>query len=157
MASVTVGYSDSEDRVWVRLVDAHVELRVWLTRRTVAGLIERLGKFLESSLVELAPLITMESANRLSMEHDEAASLMSEVSPAPKKPEEGYAVIDGGLCALTEVDIRDSHSFVRLYPSGYAPVVFNVSRLQAHQLLKSLINRQREAGWQVSVPIWIDA
>lgn len=157
MASLTVGYSDSEDRIWMRFVDAKAEQRVWLTRRQVALLMVTLLTHLEASLVELGPLLPMSSCSRLLMEQQEAASMMlGTMSPDPAVASSDYAVIEAGLCTISEVQVLDMRWSVRLYTLNEKPVVFNASRVQAHQLLKSLINRQREAGWGLDEPAWLN-
>lgn len=156
MASLTVGYSDSEDRVWVRLVEASTEQRAWLTRRQVASLITLLSNHLEISLVEVGPLLQMNRSGRLAMEQQEAVSLMAGATgPDPVHGSSEYSVIEAGLCSISEVQVVDMRWYVRLYTPNDKPLVFNGSRIQAHQLLKSLLNRQREAGWALAEPAWL--
>lgn len=154
MASLTVGYSDSEDRVWVRLVGENAEQRVWLTRRCVLALIQTLASALETSLAELGSILQMEAAQRLGMELDEAAAAMGSAAPEPAPKSKDYYVADSGLCTVFDLDTQSAQWVMRLHTVCGKPLVFDGSRLQMHQLLKSLLNRQREAGWQLYVPEW---
>lgn len=154
MASLTVGYSDSEDRVWVRLVGENAEQRVWLTRRCVLALIETLASALETSLVELDSILLMESAQRLAMEQDEAAGAMGGQAPAPAPRSKDYQISEGGLCTVFDLQSLAERWVVRLHTVSGQPLVFDGNRLQMHQLLKSLINRQHEAEWRLYAPSW---
>lgn len=154
MASLTVGYSDSEDRVWVRLVGENAEQRVWLTRRCVLALIQTLASALETSLVELDSILQMESSQRLAMEQDEAAGAMDGQAPAPAPRSKDYQIAEGGLCTVFDVQMQAERWVVRLHTVSGQPLVFDGNRLQMHQLLKSLLNRQREADWRLCAPSW---
>lgn len=157
MASLTVGYSDSEDRVWVRLVGEYAEQRVWLTRRTVWALINALSDRLEASLAELDSIVQIEAAQRLVMEQTEAAGFMNAESAGPRTSSEKYQVLDNGLCTVFDLEGHDERWVVRLHSANAHPLVFNGNRLQMHQLLKSLLNRQREAEWRLSTASWLGA
>lgn len=137
-------------------MESRAEQRAWLTRRQVAFLITLLSDHLEGSLVELVPMLQMNSCTRLSMEQQEAASMMSGAGPGPGLASSDYVVIEAGLCTISEVQVVDMRWYVRLYTLNEKPLIFNGSRLQAHQLLKSLLNRQREAGWGLLEPLWLD-
>lgn len=154
MASLTVGYSDTEDRVWVRLVSESSEQRIWLTRSRMLALIRTLANALETTLAELDSVLQIESAHRLAMEQEEAVSVMNGVSPPPAPKSKGYQVADGGLCTVFDVTIQDSRWVVQLHAASGQPLVFDGNRLQMHQLLKSLLNRQREADWRLYAPDW---
>lgn len=145
--SFTVGYSDSEDRVWVRLVGKNFEQRLWLTRRCVLALIKALASALEASLVELDSMLQMGSAQRLAMEQEEANKTMGEQGPAPSVASKGFELIEGGLCTLFDLQVVEARWVVRLHSVSGQPLVFDGNRLQMHQLLKSLLNRQTEADW----------
>lgn len=155
MASMTVGYSDSEDRVWVRLVGEQAEQRVWLTRRSVTALLDALAKKLEASLAELDSILQMEASQRLAIEQDEAAGAMNGRAPGPAPKTDAYQVVDCGLCTVFDVQSSDERWVVHLHTVSGQPLVFNGNRLQMHQFLKSLLNRQREAGWQLNTPEWL--
>lgn len=155
MASMTLGYSDSEDRVWVRLVDEHDEQRVWLTRRSVFALIKALAKQLETSLGELDSILQMGAGERLAMEQDEAAGSMNANAPEPAPRSKNYQVADKGLCSVFDLESRGMRWVVRLHTVRGQPLEFDGNRLQMHQLLKSLLNRQLEADWRLPAPLWL--
>lgn len=155
MASLTVGYSDSEDRIWVRLVGESAEKRIWLTRRCVLALIERLANRLETSLAQVESILQMESGKRLALEQDEAADLMGSAAPGPAPKSAEYQVDDGGLCTVFDLEIHKERWAVCLHTVSGQPLVFDGTRLQMHQFLKSLLNRQREVGWRLHEPEWL--
>lgn len=154
MASLTVGYSDSEDRIWVRLVGENAEQRAWLTRRGVLALIQKLANQLETSLAQVDSILQIDSEQRLAMEQDEAADLMGGSAPVPP-PKSEYQVVDSGLCTVFDLEIQQERWAVCLHTVSGRPLVFDGNRLQMHQFLKSLLNRQREAGWCLHEPEWL--
>lgn len=153
--SLTVGYSDSEDRVWFRLVCENAEQRVWLTRRCVLALIETLASALETSLVELDSILQMESDQRLAMEQEEASDAMGGQAPSPAPRSKDYQISEGGLCTVFELELLSERWVVRLHTVSGQPLVFDGNRLQMHQLLKSMLNRQREADWRLPGASWL--
>lgn len=155
MASMTVGYSDSEDRLWVRLVGDHAEQRVWLTRRTTLALVQALAQQLEASLAELDSIVQIDPAQRLALEQDEAAGAMGASAPGPASKSADYLVTDCGLCTVFDLETHDERWLVRLQTIGVNPLEFYGNRLQVHQFLKSLLNRQREADWRLPAPQWL--
>lgn len=155
MASLTVGYSDSEDRVWVRLVGENAEQRVWLTRRRVMALIQTLASRLEATLADLSSILQIGSIQRLAMELNEAAESMNPEAPRPATGADGYQVMDGGLCTVFDLEVGKERWVVRLHTVSGQPLVFDGGRLQMHQLLKSLLNRQEEADWRLDKSVWV--
>lgn len=156
MASLTVGYSDSEDRIWVRWVSDQLEQRVWLTRRVVANLVVDMSIELERSLVTAGPFLPITKEERLAFEQDEAGNALAASAVLPVEPILKRSVTEGGLCTIFEVIVQSGQWVIRFYAVSSSPMVFIGNRIQAHQLLKSLLNRQREAAWNLRVPAWLE-
>jgi hypothetical protein len=155
MASLTVGYSDSEDRIWVRWVSEQLEQRVWLTRRIVANLVVDMSTQLERSLVMIGPLLEISKQDRLAFEQGEAGEALATSAVQHAEPTVSPSVTEGGLCTIFEVVAESEQWVIRLHAISGPPLVFIGNRIQAHQLLKSLLNRQREAAWNLCMPDWL--
>jgi hypothetical protein len=155
MASLTVGYSDSEDRVWVRWVSDQLEQRIWLTRRVIADLVLDMSRRLELSLVTIGPLLPISKAELLAFEQGEAGEALAATSVFQADPTFKRSVIEGGLCTIFEVTAQSEQWVIHFYAVSGPPLVFIGNRIQAHQLLKSLLNRQREASWNICIPAWL--
>lgn len=144
--SVTFGYSDSEDRLWVRcLMKDEDDVRFWITRRLTLALIEAMGIKLRETLPALP--VPMAEDLRLAVEYQSALEIPRE--PAPPAPENPVArTQELPLCHTVDISTHPSHAWAIVWKvAGAAPLALTANRQTIHRLLAALINRAEAAGW----------
>jgi len=161
--TITLGYSDSEDRMWIRLTRRDSEAMLWVTRRLVAGLLPAAFKV----LVRNAPLddsqqaagggdavpTANESMARSVSRHREIvkAAAAQKPTPAPARPSADKPAIQLGM--LSTIDIKTHRDGIALVFRGSGdPVGFRCGRDQAHRLLQAFWDRQKGVGWGIPQP-----
>jgi hypothetical protein len=141
--SITIGYSDSEDRLWVRLSADGAEAMLWMTRRLVAGLLRSGFDMLGGGKATAA----------LTERHHEVMAEASE-EPRTKAPPRaaGNATVQQ-LGLLHSVDISvDANRMSLAFRGNGQPAGFACDKVQAHKLLQALWDRQSGAGWGLDAP-----
>jgi len=144
---ITIGYSDSEDRLWVRLSGRRAGALFWLSRRM-------LRLFLRSTFDLLA---RGQSPADFSAKHLE---IVAQLKPAgaPKgsdDPVRNRATEQFGLLNSVDVSVNGARLSLNLRGAG-GSAGFACDRPRAHQLLQAFWNRQRHAGWDIEAPWAVD-
>ena len=143
---ITFGYSDSEDRLWVRLTADDSNATFWLSRRLVS-------RFLPDVY---GGLVGEQSREEAALEHEQAVvELRSQGGdsspPAPK--------VDGLLSLGLISTIRFSHdsgTYSMIFEGNADEAGFRCDRKAVHRVLEALWSRQRAVGWGLSAP-WSEA
>lgn len=142
-SSITIGYSDSEDRLWVRLTGQPGEAMMWLTRRLMRGLI--------GSTFEL--MAGKRPRNDFSASHRELIAARADVPRTAAPPRASPEVSARQLGLLNAIDISVDDVRLSLTFKGAGGVAgFACDRPQAHQLLQAFWDRQSNAGWAIASP-----
>lgn len=155
--SITTGYSDSEDRLWARLVlDNDEEARLWLTRRltlrlckgVVDLLIDRLAKESNLDIDELKNAI---AKARLGAELDQAQSRLGE-TPAPPPPEASTPIATG-ICH--SIDITPSKGDWRFVfkAAGTPGYLLPIHQEGVVRLVAGLLKQSEANGWDVPASV----
>jgi hypothetical protein len=147
--SITFGYSDSEDRLWVRCVlQGGGESRFWLTRRLALALIKGVTDKLADTLSPVP--VPMDKALRLALEHQ--AGFEKPSDPAPPAPRSSSkAASEMSLC--TRIDLTPGNKSWRIvWIAGGQPLTLNMAREAVHRMLAGLISRAQQAGWAPELP-----
>lgn len=154
--SITFGYSDSEDRLWVRCVlQGGGESRFWLTRRLALALI----KGITTKLAETLPPVPvpMDKALRLAQEYQAGVEKPSEPAPPAPGPTSKVA---GEMSLCTRIDLTPGSQKWRIVwvAAGQEPLTLNMPREAVHRMLAGLITRAQHAGWapELSAP-WLQS
>jgi len=157
--SVVFGYSDSDDRMWVRIGDG--PLLWWITRRLAlrmigqwAALVERTVPAEAGAGSPAAPLAAAERARQAALEH--RGALVPPPSPAshaaaePQAPPGTSALLYGVEIAVKGEKMRFS------LRSAEHRQAFETPRGDAHRLLAAFVSRCRRNGWLDSpLPEWL--
>jgi hypothetical protein len=161
MSNITLGYSDSEDRVWLLLREDG--LQMWLTRRLAAALLGRLVQLMEEQCPGGSAVVnSLPAATRLALEHEAALEMAQE--EAERKTESETALAETPVAnvvsqVVQSVDISVSSERVLL--TWHAPgiaVPMNVNRVDGHKLMRAIAHRTRFAGWDFThLPAWLMA
>ena len=151
----TIGYSDSEDRVWVRviLVD-HTEARLWLTRRLVQRVVETTADLLIKTLPKETDLSIPGLGNAISMAKLAAdfakAKENPSDAPAPPPPETRMAAsLPVGLCQSLDITPAEKvWSFIWRTP-GSPGYLLMIDRCAVMRLTAGLLTQAQTAGWNL--------
>jgi hypothetical protein len=142
--SVTMGYSDSEDRLWLRLVDGAHEAKFWLSRRIALPMLERSYELLTQA----------QDRGEARQSHQSAVKEFLE-RKGDRPPPPNREVASGPAMGLVaSIDITVSEQGARWVFSSpvSGTAAFQADRTQAHQLLEVLWSKVREARWSEQAP-----
>lgn len=141
--SITIGYSDSEDRLWIRLVRPQGEAKLWMTRRLALALVRNSYDLLVQDLQEAEAV----------SEHSKAVTefLQKQGDPAPPRNPESVTDIAGGLVSSVDISVgKTNFQWTFVSPQGKA--LFRSDRDIAHRLLEAFWARMRSSNWVDKAP-----
>lgn len=157
MTELTFGYSDSEDRLWLKTGEG---TSYWLTRRLLARFLAPTAELLEKTVPGGEVPNALPPTQRIALEHAEAMADTPEGRPAmvrnkeTRSPQSGTATppqlvsslsitADGGRCRLAIV-------------AGGRENQLNLSRLDFHRFLGAMALATRKAHWDLpGIPDWL--
>jgi hypothetical protein len=163
ICTFTMGYSDGEDRVWVRAVLAPPrEAQLWLTRALTLKIAQGVADLLvktappptENAIPELAG--TIQKA-KLAAEYQQAKANPSDREAPPPPDPSSVVQAPGGLCS--SVDIRPGQDasqpwvFVWKTPSFPAGYLLSLPRPSVLKLTAGLVQQAQIAGWSFPAEI----
>lgn len=142
--SVTMGYSDSEDRLWLRLVDGANEVKFWLSRRIALPMLERSYELLTQA----------QDASEARRAHESAVKdFLERRGDRPPPPNRDVASGPAmGLVASIDITVSDQGARWVFSSPASGTAAFQADRTQAHQLLEVLWSKVREARWTDQAP-----
>jgi len=141
--SITIGYSDSEDRLWVRLSSEGAEATLWMTRHLLAGVLHKGFDLLGGGKASAA----------LADRHYEVIAQASDEprTEAPPRATGSTPVQQLGLLHSVDISVDQNRMTLAFRGSG-KPAGFTCDRVQAHKLLQAFWDRQHGAGWGLNAP-----
>ncbi len=161
MTQLTLGYSDSEDRLWLVFPDDGTQL--WLTRRMTQVLLQHLAQQMTASCPGADPVISLKPEVRVALEFEAAHE--AEHDPVPSATGKGAAgngnagsaVSPATVHVISSITLKMNASQVRLEANapGYTRVM-GMTRAEAHRMLGALARRSKAAGWNLTdLPAWL--
>ena len=157
MSTLTIGYSDSEDRLWLRIIDKDSnEGRIWLTRGMTQNLINEFARQLEFDAPDINVLDKIEPKLRLQVDLSVSKETFENVSPPPPSKSLEVIQVDGGLCVAVNFSKNTSGIWMVIW-KGINSKVFTtpLSRKDMFLLLDSLSQRQEACCWELKIPEWL--
>ena len=144
-STFTVGYSDSEDRVWIRLSSAEGDVRMWITRRFMALILQKSYGLLSGGL----------PPDQAAAQHEQCvADLRANGSGVPSREfDPGLQNKNLGLVATVHLNCQ-AGVMSWVFESAADSVGFRCDIVSAHQVLEALFMRQQQSGWAIAAP-WI--
>ncbi len=150
--SITTGYSDSEDRIWARMVLTQGEMRLWLTRRLVMRLCEGVLDLLiksekkeeSTSIGELRDTIAKAS---VAAKIEQAKSRLNE-TPAPPPPDP-ETKLSSGICHSIDITPGASDWVFVWKSAGLSPCQLALNKDGVTRLVTGLIQQANANGWNV--------
>jgi hypothetical protein len=157
--SVVFGYSDSDDRMWLRIGDG--PLLWWITRRLALRMIGQWAALVERTLpaeaaagASAAQPASADRAARAALEH--RGALAPSAAPAgsaaaePPAPPGASALLFG-----VEIAVKGEKMRFVLRSAGNRQA-FETPRGDAHRLLAAFVSRCKRNGWLESpLPEWL--
>ena len=143
--NITFGYSDSEDRLWLRLqLETNNEASLWLTRRFTKNVFEALSGVIEKSET---PVSQNENHASLKKEYYEVSK--STWSPSPKPPEKSDKNITiTGMCTSASIKKR-GQAFQLLLKTNQSEFTIDLDKNNLIKILVAHNLKTKQAGWQV--------
>lgn len=154
---VTFGYSDSEDRMWIRA--GHDGVLWWITRRLALRLIAQWGELLERTLpadgaAQAQPEAEAGEAGRRQRARREHSAALS-APPPPDEPDVPPTAGPSALLFSVELSVKGDDCRI-VFLSGDKRQGIVLPRKDAHRLLSALASRCRGNGWlSGSLPPWL--
>jgi hypothetical protein len=162
--TITVGYSDSEDRLWLRLSNTDEALQTWLHRRFVQYLLpqvwELLSRTCHNPLAEFSGIhaSSFNTNNQTLWLLAEREAALDYKATAPKNNKENsthntpeLSLEPAGLIATINLS-ANTQRVEWSFATTRRNIGLNTSRAEAHQLLQMLFTRQHDAGWGLTAP-----
>lgn len=151
MTQMLIGYSDSEDRLWLLLSDDGHQF--WLSRRFCANLLIQLEKALTESCPQSGTGRDLGAETRVALEHQAAHEAPDGGAHAPAAPAREALPQQRISVLLTQILMTVDGKQARLElitPQFERTVILN--RAEAHQLLSGLWQRAEGARWGLQMP-----
>jgi hypothetical protein len=140
VASITLGYSDSEDRLWCRLILKNKnEAQFWMTRNLCFKFCKNVWKFLKIH----SPL-TSDNFQKLTIE--KASTLIPEKSPPP--PEKKQVI--SGLCISISIDYKDIY-IIKFLTNSQTQYILHLSPEATCRLMNIFTKASFNANWHLPV------
>jgi hypothetical protein len=156
MTHLTIGYSDSEDRLWLVFTDDTKQL--WLTRRMTGIFLSRMahqmtlscpGATMDSSLkAEVRVALEFQTAHEA--EHDPI------LHPPPPRDSSNSPASSHLISAITLKVSSNTIHFEPIAPGFRRTIILN--RIEAHRLMGAFARRVAIVDWQIpELPAWLIA
>lgn len=156
VANITFGYSDSEDRIWVRiLLTNDSEAKFWLTRRLCESLINALAKLLE----EHSPLKNVFSKNELTtLLHQEYQDINANSDTPPPPPKNlPHQMAPLGICHTIDITPGNPWLFVWNISNNKQYALLS-DRPMCLRLLRTIQTQSERAKWCICSSIkWLNS
>lgn len=138
-SSVTAGYSDSEDRMWLKLVSAEREVVVWATRRLLSALLDQAEQFLRGESSEEAWLAKHANA---------VAPFLNRGGDKPPARSESIKDHAQTVGLAYEIQLtRKGERNLFIFKTGQGSFGVPCSEPESHCLLELVYQRSLSAGW----------
>ena len=151
--SLSMGYIQTEDRLWVRptLTDG-TQRQIWITRYLTEKLIRGLAELLQASYQEVPLPFPIDRETGLKFEHEEATQLKSDANARQTGKDLREPAGDEGLCLNIEIkNIADFQWLLTWNTAQKTAYTMQPNRIEMHQLLQSLLRQQHMANWLIEL------
>ena len=156
--TITFGYSDSEDRLWIRLVLVdQSEARFWLTRRLTENLCQAMAGLIEQNTQAQHPSLSTQEVNQyLRKEFFEVThSTWDPTPPPPQATQNNTPTPTMQLCQTINIDLGLTWQ-LRFSGTRGPEYTLGIEPNQAPKFLLALLKQSQIGHWQVTTDkIWL--
>lgn len=155
--SMTAGYSDSEDRLWLRFSGDAAAVQMWVTRQRLMRCLPLAWDVLAQSSALPTGLTGSPLTRRAALLAEREVALekpaeKAAVAPPAKATRLDVAPLQAGL--LSSLRLEPGRQFVRMaFRANAGTVSMSCTRQQVHRLLTLLVRRAESCDWAV-IPPW---
>ena len=160
MTQLTIGYSDSEDRLWLLLSED--DYQFWMTRRLCGNFLITLARELAASCPGIEYGAQQDPELRIALEHETAhehAQELRNAAPSATKPstvEATPTIKPRQSHLLSSINMTLDSQILRLeLITNQGGRAMQLNRGESHQLLSTLWLHSQAAGWHLQVPKWV--
>ena len=159
-STITFGYSDTEDRLWVRILnDDGSDKKMWLTRNLCGKICSCLASNLEktTSIDKEKSKVSAEIFDQLASEHQIAVNKMIKATVSSRSEESIKSKSPGPIRLCNSVNISFGKDWTIKFFCTEEENSFQIKtdRQNVHQILSALIKKCEQAGWNIQkLPIW---
>lgn len=153
MTQLTLGYSDSEDRLWLMFTDDGSQL--WLTRRMTQVLLQHLAQRMTISCPGAAPDVSLKPEIRVALEFEAAHE--ADHDPVQQPGAKPAHPPQGSIHVVSSINLKMNQSQILLEANapGYRRTL-TMSRAETHRMLGALARRSQAADWNIpNLPSWL--
>ena len=150
--NITFGYSDSEDRLWIRLVlSDQSEARFWLTRRLTENLCQAIAGVIEKNTQAQHPNLSEQEVNQyLRKEFFEVTQSTWDPTPPPPQATHNETPLPAmQLCQTINIDFG-SHWQLRFSGARGPEYTLVIEPIQASKFLLALLKQSQMGHWQIT-------
>lgn len=156
--TMTAGYSDSEDRMWLRFGSEAQAIQVWMTRRLMLRALRQLWSWLSDSC-EVPAVTSQDTTARRSAalaEREVALETKQPMNTQQAREAEPQAMAhrpqQAGLIQQINLRRLANGRSLLTFTSGGGKVTMTFDRAALHRMLQMLGKTAVNAGWDVQLP-----
>ena len=149
---ISVGYDETEDRIFLDCSDAGARIRLWLTRRITQRILAAVAELLERSSPTLLKAPADMRQDVIAFEHLSALSAPEAPPATPGEGADGARISDRGAALLHKVDIETQpYAFRLVFHAADGPKAgLTVIRTDLHKTLALFAQAASVAGWEMA-------
>lgn len=149
--TITFGYSDSEDRLWIRLIlENQSDAKFWLTRRLTENLCQTMAGLIEKNIQEQFPEFAQDDIDQhLRKEFFEVTRSTWDPTPPPPSSENQAPSTSIQLCQTININLGDVWQ-LRFSGSRGIEYTFAIEPHQASKFLLALLKQSQVGHWQIN-------
>ncbi len=147
---ITFGYSDSEDRLWLRLViQDHADVQYWMTRRFLLRWISSMSECLFDTVQTGSFPAPFKPEDCVALEFIEARNNREPEAPPPPPEEDGEngPTLNRGLLNTIKINAARGGTSVIFSAMDSASYRLDLDRIASYHLLNGLIVQVDIAQW----------
>lgn len=154
---MSAGYSDSEDRLWLRFGSDEGAVQLWMTRRLLSKALPQIWSLMAKTCA-LPPDMAKDPASRqnaLLAEREVALEVKvahtTEEAREVKPKAMAHRPVQGGLMSRILAERSGRRIKLNFLGSG-GQVGMICTRAELHRMLNLLVRRAEACGWQIDPP-----
>lgn len=150
--TLTAGYSDSEDRLWLRFGGDEAAVQMWLTRALLAKVLTRVWGYLAETVEApkvTSPVGAVRAEREVALEEKKP---MTDAEAREKQPQAmSHKPVQAGL--ISAVHLKRVGNGMRVtFTAASGQVAMSFDRPGLHQMLNLLAQRAETSKWGLGQP-----